>query len=440
MSAFAEKTRSDAQKAALLERRRALLHQIEKWRELQTIYMPGVVDTASELEQSPRQKAESAKLWLPSQLDADERDSFCAHGVVTSERELRFGQLHDALDELRRARRVRHGLVTFHKVQLAGEGNKTQSRSRAAMNSIEERIKRSVRRYRVSRDALLRLDPSGDWQDLYRALDDCDNRGPSKEPEELPVSDGQYVPSWIWLSNSSATTADPTRSTVSPDEVNEDMRVEWAQCVARAVRWEEEVDLLQEEMRRVVQFLEWKSTDWLSRADARTGVVTKEVSLGISAYARKQVSIYSKLATRFCQRWRSQLLSLSLPYAWATDFLEAKKAPLNNPDAKNPRRKPKCPGSNLPKVTAPARAEASVTTTVIAPPIKTTIVAPPTTTATITTRSTSTAIVTPPVPTTAVTLPISTDPETNSLNSSDDSDESSSEFEESESESGSSDG
>ena len=255
---------------------------------------------------------------------------------------------------------------------------------------------------------------SGDWRDLYRVLNDCDNRGPSKEQEELPASDGRYVPSWIWLSNSNATTTDPARSTISSDEVNEDMRVEWAQCVARAVRWEEEVDLLQEEMRRVVHFLDWKSKDWLSRVDARAGVATKELSSGLSAYARKQASIYNKLAIRFCQRWRSQFPSLSLPHAWATGFLVAKKAPLEDPDAKKP------------KVTTLACTEALVTTAVTAPPTTTTVVASPITTTTITTHNTPTVIVTPPV---------STNSESNSYDSSDnDSDESSSEFEASESE------
>ena len=274
LSAFAGKTRSDAQKATLLERRGALLHQIEKWRELQAIYMPGVSDIGvSESRTSLREKAESIKLWLPSQLDAAERDSLCSRGVITNERDLRFGQLHDGLDELRRARRIRRGLITFHKVQLAGEGQKVQTKSRAAMHSVQECIDRSVRRYRAARDALLHLDPSGNWQDLYRTLDDRDNRGPGKEPEEVSASDGRYVPSWIWLSNSNAAAGDPTQSTISPDEVNEDMRVEWAQCVARADRWEEEVVLLQEEMRRIVHFLEWKSKDWISRADVRANVI-----------------------------------------------------------------------------------------------------------------------------------------------------------------------
>ena len=297
--------------------------------------MPGALDAGvSEPESGPRKKAESIKLWLPSQLDAAERDSLCSRGVITSERELRFGQLHDSLNELRRARRIRRGLITFHKVQLAGEGQKTQTKSRAVLHSVQERINRSAHHYRAARDALLQLDPSGSWQDIYRTLDNRDNRGPGKEPEEAPASDGQYVPSWIWLSSTNTTTGDPTQSTVSPDEVNEDMRVEWAQCVARADRWEEEVTLLQEEMRRVVHFFEWKSKDWISRADARAGVVNTEVSSGLSAYARKQASVFRNLAIRFCQRWRSSLVSLSLPHTWATEFLTTQGSQLVGMDVK----------------------------------------------------------------------------------------------------------
>ena len=321
-SAFAGKTRSDAQKAALLERRSALLHQIEKWRELQVIYMPGVLDLGSP-ESGPREKAESVRLWLPSHLDGTERDSLCAGTVITSERDLRLGQIHDALDELRRTRRIRRGLFTFHKIQLAGEGQKTQMKSRAVIHTVEERIDRSVQRYRAARIALLQLDPSGSWQHVYLPLNDCDNRGPGKELDEVSASDGRYTPSWIWLSGSNTTGSDSAQTTISPDEVNEDMRVEWAQCAARADRWKEEVVLLQEEFRRVVHFLEWKSNDWLSKADARADTITPEVRSGLSAYAHKQASVFHNLVIWFCQRWRSTLISLSLPHDWATKFLEA---------------------------------------------------------------------------------------------------------------------
>ena len=324
----AEKTRSDAQKATLLERRNALLHHIKKWRELQAIYMPGVFDAnASDPESSRKEKAESVKLWLPSQLeDTAERALFCTPNVVDGEKALRFGQLQDSLNELRRARRTRFGLIMFHRVQLAGEGQKTQTKSRAVVQTVEDRITKSVRRYRVAREALLRLEPSNDWENSYLQLTDADNRGPGKEREELSTSDGEYFPSWIWRSTTAA---------VSPDDVNEDMRVEWAQCLARADRWEEEVTLLQEEMRRIVHFLEWRSHDWSSKVDARAGDTTPTVCLGISAYAKKQASVFLNLAVRFSQRWRSTLISLSLPHSWATEFLTTQGALFVSPDAKN---------------------------------------------------------------------------------------------------------
>ena len=298
----------------LFERRGSLLHQVKKWRQLQAIYMPGVLDAnVSGLESSQMDKAETIKLWLPSQLeDTDERTSICLPGLVNSEKELRFGQLQDSLDDLRKARRVRRGLILFHKVQIVGEGQKTQTKARAAIQTLQDRVEKSVRRYRVARAALLRLDPGGDWKNIYLVLDDADNRGPSKEQEEVGTSDGTYTQSWIWRSSTTV---------VSQDEVNEDMRVEWAQCMARAVRWEEEVLLLQEEMRRVVEFLRWRSRGWFSRADARAEAVTPAIRAGISAYAKKQGSIFHHLAIRFSQRWHSTFLSLSLPHTWASQFL-----------------------------------------------------------------------------------------------------------------------
>ena len=337
--------------------------------------MPGVSDANSPESEAPssREKAESSKLWLPSYLDPTERGLLCSEDIISNEKELRFGQLDDALNELRRARRIRRGLITFHKVQLSGEGQKTQTKSRAVMQTVQERIGRSVQRYRTARNVLLQLDATKSWQDLYRPLNDRDNRGPGKEPEEELASDGKHIPSWIWLSNSGATAGDSGQSHISSDEVNEDMRVEWAQCVARADRWEEEVTLLQEEMRRVVFFLEWRSKDWTTRVDARAGDVTPEVSLGLSAYARKQASIFLSLAVKFCQHWRLKLISLSLSHDWATGFLEARGITPDEPK----KQKKKGPGqseSNLSKSpTTPPSAESVPAKTTTAPPAPTNI-------------------------------------------------------------------
>jgi hypothetical protein len=40
------------------------------------------------------------------------------------------------------------------------------------------------------------------------------------------------------------------------------LRIEWAKTRAKALRYAEEVDLLEEEMRRVLQFLEWRASWW----------------------------------------------------------------------------------------------------------------------------------------------------------------------------------
>jgi hypothetical protein len=118
------------------------------------------------------------------------------------------------------------------------------------------------------------------------------------------------------------------------------MRVEWAQCMARAARWEEEVTLLQEEMRRVGQFLEWKSCDWVSKTDTRAEVVTSAIYIGISAYANKQRFIFHNLAVRFSQGWYLALQSLSLPHTWVTEFLNEHRAPLINLTSRNGGRVP----------------------------------------------------------------------------------------------------
>ena len=74
----------------LLECQNALLHQIKKWCELQVVYMPGVLNVnTSDLESSRREKVETIKLWLPSQLESsNEHASICIPGVVSSEKEL----------------------------------------------------------------------------------------------------------------------------------------------------------------------------------------------------------------------------------------------------------------------------------------------------------------------------------------------------------------
>lgn len=327
--------KSDAQQAFLQEKRNSLLNRISRWRESQAVYMPGAITspTANDNDSDDDEMAEDMVLILPSTLESEQRLAICQHRVEEYERQLRLAQIDDSLVELRNARRIRRTLLVNHRFQIAGQGRRVNTRSHSVIENIEDRIEKFARRYRSAYQALLRLDPSGDWRENFLELRGCDNRGPGKEIEEEGPGDGSYVPSWIWLANpqirdlSSATNVDED---AADEDVNDVMRVEWATSFARMERWGEEVELLQEEMRRVVTFLEWRSLDWSTRGGARSSSVTPDIQSGLDAYARKQTAVYRNLALSFAILWRPVLISHNLDHSWATAFLKRHNVILTN--------------------------------------------------------------------------------------------------------------
>lgn len=313
------------------------MRQIKKWQKLQIVYMPGILATLFQASDDNTQDndvetAENVPLLLPSSLDSESRKRICLQRVEEYECEMRLAQLKDSLIELRHTRKVRRRLLVNHYTQVAGQGQRVNTRSRSAMNIVEARITKFVERYRVAYQALLQLDPTGSWQETFLELKDCDNRGPGKEAEEEGVGDGSYFRSWIWLSNPRAlgtADGDVVEEGASDEEVNEMLRVEWTTSVARLERWAEEVELLQEEMRRVVMFLEWKSADWLAKVDARGENPTSDIQSGLRAYAQKQAAIFHNLAMSFAKFWRPTLVSYGLQHSWNTEYLKKHGIPLD---------------------------------------------------------------------------------------------------------------
>jgi hypothetical protein len=63
--------------------------------------------------------------------------------------------------------------------------------------------------------------------------------------------------------------------------------VEWAKSRARAMRWSEELRLLEEEMRRVLVFLEWDANVWTKQAEdleSRWPSIDRAQLEGLAAY------------------------------------------------------------------------------------------------------------------------------------------------------------
>jgi hypothetical protein len=318
--------RTDPQKIEIQQRRNVLTRRIKAWRVAQAVYMPQTLtyfadesgsSAFNDIGRLDDSKPETWPLFLPSSIPKDDRPS-CYKGVIETEQVLRLAQLQDSLVDLRRFRRTLRNLRLYFKKNTAGEGQKTQTKSRAVEAGVNSRIKRAVSRYRIAYRALLELDPTGEWMKEFRELKDEDNRGPLKELEERGVGDGRYAPSWIWAVPS--LTPLDEGSVAEEGEVNETVRHEWMTCRARADRWVEEEELLREEMRRVIVYLEWKSRSWSDKVGTRADSCPPDIRRGLDAYARKQANIYRGLMVSFASQWLPYLKACGLDTKWATKF------------------------------------------------------------------------------------------------------------------------
>ena len=137
-------------------------------------------------------------------------------------------------------------------------------------------------------------------------------------------------------------------------EVNETVRHEWMTCRARADRWKEESSLLQEEMRRVIAFLEWKSSSWDGRVGSRSGTVMADIQHGIDGYARKQAHTYHELAVSLVNQWLPHLSALGLDISWAKTYPWA--AEIISPLVKQPLGPPNTDKNPLPNNPPPGKA------------------------------------------------------------------------------------
>ena len=102
-------------------------------------------------------------------------------------------------------------------------------------------------------------------------------------------------------------------------------------------RWDEEVSLLKEEMRRVLVFLQWKSNDWFQRGDAvdiSSPTTCPYLAEGLLAYACRQAHVFRDIHNHFLGIWkgfelpREQLMepACSVGLEWDTMELDGDDA------------------------------------------------------------------------------------------------------------------
>lgn len=71
------------------------------------------------------------------------------------------------------------------------------------------------------------------------------------------------------------------------------------------MRWAEEIELLQEEMRRVTCFLRWHASWWNQKIVAH--MLTSTDHEGLGAYAYRQARLRNDLADCFENKWAAHL-------------------------------------------------------------------------------------------------------------------------------------
>ncbi|VDB89320.1 unnamed protein product [Peniophora sp. CBMAI 1063] len=322
---------------------------------------------------------ERAPLFLPSSL-SDAQRAMCLGDIAAKEERLRVAQALDAIHHVRRCLRVKLGLVHYKHVQAEGPSNARTSRARSLIADHESKLNRHVERYRATRAALLLLSPDGEWTAQLRELKRTDLRLPGADdvgdnPEEdrrrarqtrqrllqdeataqagssdispsshtIPdpssppslstpsnaaapsltqlrklQSSGRAEMSWIWRTIAHTVADMPVGDdSVTQEEVDECMRVEYIIQHARVDRWREEVNQLEVEMDSGVRHFDHRARWWLSRCGSRRHQVTSDIASGLDAYARRQADTANRMANMYVKHWQPCLRKHGRVDLWA---------------------------------------------------------------------------------------------------------------------------
>ncbi|KAJ7049499.1 hypothetical protein C8F01DRAFT_1352483 [Mycena amicta] len=288
-----------ADRASQLDKLRvSFFKKLRNWETNQSVFMPAVEDMRAEEEEKRDRDvapplAEDTKLWLPSDLTNDQRRRDWP--VRRCPRQATGLFAHEAPPHRPSERQRRRQLAS--------------TRSNTLIGRITGQGHREMTKYRDARRAGLQLKPM--FCPHFQVLNDDDARvgvevesdaaaraalgsaGTSRRVRNEPTVPKTIKPvSWIWSVGG------------EPDsqELHDSVRVQWTKAKARHDRWVEEVEIVWEEMRRVLWCLETVQREWRGRAEGRNEG-DAELAAGARAYAMRQQAIYQHVALSFRAQW-----------------------------------------------------------------------------------------------------------------------------------------
>ncbi|KAF7319241.1 CxC2 domain-containing protein [Mycena chlorophos] len=346
--AAVKKSQSTAEQINLGSLRKRFNVEQERFRSLQAAYTPDALVQLHALDLPQDVLAEKVPLLLPSALaavwrrsvsDDDELEPM-QQQLLAIEGKLRRGQCETSLVNLRNFLHLKYHLVFFKKKHVRHQAMNTRSRAIIAKN--ESHVLFHSGKYQTSWLALLQIE-NGDLEAVgfrrlrkkdIRCLKDAEvfSRREEKrreramqrkerlqqegdlvesdamdedartdedeggEDEQFEEGSNKKLVSWIWHG-----------AQVGADAgMNEAVRIEWCNALALSRRWDEEVRMLGEELRRIPVFLQHKASWWLERArSVPLGSVSTPEAEGMLAYSLKSAALYQSLAAS-ADRTRTQ--------------------------------------------------------------------------------------------------------------------------------------
>ncbi|KAG2029346.1 hypothetical protein BDR03DRAFT_936849 [Suillus americanus] len=265
---------TDTQKVKILQHINTLRCRIDTWSRVQLLYMPCVSRLRSPDDITSEDKVYKIKLFLPSSLPS----SFpCDVHLLRYEWDLREAQVNNALSDLRTVINMTYHLYKYKDAFVRGQ--RANTHAQGIIHSAESRIDAISVEYTAARDALVmlasKLGKNDDWRRILKPLDRTKDTVPLKHDEGKTV--GQQNISWIWKT-----------AGVSNNQ---------EEGLQDSHRWEEEVLLLREEMRRVLAFFEWQAGWWDKQGTQR--------QFGALAYAHRQATLHRRMSTHFRSLWEA---------------------------------------------------------------------------------------------------------------------------------------
>ncbi|KAJ7717597.1 hypothetical protein B0H16DRAFT_1740547 [Mycena metata] len=299
------------------EMRVAFFSKLANFQTLQSVYMPAAVRKLEEEDDArdselPAPNAEEVTLWLPSALPTSVRKDGCRAGLPEMEGRLRVGQCRDALVKLRSTLHAKRYLLTWR--DSGGVvGQRAATRAFTLIGRVGERVDVAAAKYRAGRAALLSLRGVAEctaWRELKAADVQLDEEVEvdtaarrrlgligSKWSRRMAAASVSAKRKLLWIWTADGGPGDDEK------ELHDSIRVEWSKAKARKERWEEEVELLREEMKRVLCFLRWRSLWWEGRRGSRKEKVSPQLRAGLEAYAARQAANARAIARSFKTAW-----------------------------------------------------------------------------------------------------------------------------------------